>query len=221
MPTMLSWPRLHLRRSMASTTMLSRLVPTQSLIFDQNPRANEFQAQPKRTDASGYRFDSAAGARLHMNGWTRAGGWWLAGQLLLLTAVWFAGQRYTISEGAAWISWFGGGLMAASFFIAVRGVFDLGRGLSPMPLPSPRGSLVTTGIYRTMRHPLYADLVLLAVGYSIYRQSLPALLLVVPLAWLLKGKAICEERLMLARYPDYADYIKRTGRFFPKRQRRS
>jgi protein-S-isoprenylcysteine O-methyltransferase Ste14 len=106
--------------------------------------------------------------------------------------------------------------MGVSFLIAVRGIYDLGRSLSAMPQPAARGSLVTSGMYRRIRHPLYADLVLLAVGYAVWRQSWVAMVLVAALMWTLMRKAACEERLLLKKYPDYAAYAQRAGFFLPK-----
>jgi protein-S-isoprenylcysteine O-methyltransferase Ste14 len=78
-----------------------------------------------------------------------------------------------------------------------------------------RGSLVTTGPYRYMRHPIYASIVLFTVGSVVGHPS-----------WLAGGfgfvilagavaRMLIEERFLLARYPEYAAYAARTKRMVP------
>jgi protein-S-isoprenylcysteine O-methyltransferase len=72
--------------------------------------------------------------------------------------------------------------------------------------------LVAHGIYRWVRHPIYAgDLLLLGLELALNSW---AALGVLPLALYVRQKAAGEER-DLARTLGYDDYWRRTGRFLP------
>jgi len=50
------------------------------------------------------------------------------------------------------------------FLVAIK---DLGRNLSPFPRPINNSNLVTKGIYRFMRHPMYYSLIFISIGVFI------------------------------------------------------
>ena len=108
--------------------------------------------------------------------------------------------------------------MTLSLFPALLGFRDLGTNLSPWPHPHATNQLVTHGIYRYLRHPLYLSLIICAVGWSIWSQSWAAFIVSAVLAVVLKGKATREERLLAKRHPDYASYARATGAFLPRRR---
>ena len=91
----------------------------------------------------------------------------------------------------------------------------LGRALTPSPIPREGSQLVTAGVYRLVRHPLYSGLVLLGAGLFIIGASWWHAALFVALFVLLSVKARLEERMLAARFPEYADYASRTGRIVP------
>jgi protein-S-isoprenylcysteine O-methyltransferase Ste14 len=77
------------------------------------------------------------------------------------------------------------------------------------------GGLVTTGPYRYIRHPIYAAVCLFATVGSLAHLSMITLLLC-SLVWvgaLLRLHA--EERLLVAKYPDYKTYAATTSRMIP------
>ena len=104
---------------------------------------------------------------------------------------------------------------AAGIFIAVRGARDLGSNLTPMPRPLPDAELVETGIYGRIRHPLYAAVMLVALGWGTAMQSARALIAAGVLAVWLDAKARREEAWLMSRFPRYAAYRLRTSRFVP------
>lgn len=74
--------------------------------------------------------------------------------------------------------------------------------------------LVAGGIYRYIRHPIYAGDLLLLTGLQLALNSwlvAAAVLLAPPVVW----QALREERLLTARLPGYAAYCRRTKRFIP------
>ena len=91
----------------------------------------------------------------------------------------------------------------------------LGRNLTALPKPKSDGSLVTTGLYALVRHPIYAGLLAFAFGLALERGSLVSLLLSVALLVLLEFKSRREEAWLLERFPEYAAYQKRVRKFVP------
>lgn len=78
------------------------------------------------------------------------------------------------------------------------------------------GALVTTGIYRYIRHPQYTGLLLLSLGMLIEWATLPMLLLYPVMAYLYVRLAKKEERDMQQEFgDDYREYMKKTKRFIP------
>jgi protein-S-isoprenylcysteine O-methyltransferase Ste14 len=79
-----------------------------------------------------------------------------------------------------------------------------------------RGALVTTGIYRYIRHPQYTGLLLMSLGMIIEWATLPMLILYPIMVFLYVRLAKKEERDMLHEFGDeYRQYMKRTKRFIP------
>lgn len=83
------------------------------------------------------------------------------------------------------------------------------------PEPRRQASLVTTGPYRWVRHPMYSALLLLmiaaAVGYGHLLNGAGALLVAVAVA----AKARREEDYLLQRFAEYGAYRRRTSWFVP------
>jgi protein-S-isoprenylcysteine O-methyltransferase Ste14 len=95
------------------------------------------------------------------------------------------------------------------------GIRDLDRSLSPLPRPTETAVLIQHGIYRRLLHPIYAGVILLALGWALLSASLVALLLAAVLSLVLDLKARREEVWLRQRYPGYAAYAARTKRFVP------
>jgi protein-S-isoprenylcysteine O-methyltransferase Ste14 len=141
---------------------------------------------------------------------------WLAAQLLLLAGIFLAGWRSWAEAGEPWISIAGGLLMLGSLFPAIRGFVDLGKNLSPGPHPVRNNTLVTSGIYSRIRHPLYSSLALLAAGWAVFTQSWSAAAGTLALLVFFWRKSLAEEADLKKIHPGYEAYIARTGAFLPR-----
>ena len=79
---------------------------------------------------------------------------------------------------------------------------------------SPKDKVITTGLYRFSRNPVYIGMLLMQIGVGIACSSWLYLLLTVVLMILLNAILSAEERYCLYRYgDDYRKYMNRTPRW--------
>jgi protein-S-isoprenylcysteine O-methyltransferase Ste14 len=106
-------------------------------------------------------------------------------------------------------------LMIAGALIALSGTISLGRNLTPLPMPKENSLLVIHGIYRFIRHPIYSGIIFMAYGYATICRSWLTLAYASLLLIFFEIKSRREEMWLLAKFPDYAEYRRHTGRFIP------
>lgn len=138
--------------------------------------------------------------------------WWIACQIVVVLAV-IAGVPFfgtlvgwplerptpaSVAIGAALI-----GLAGVTAAAAVRA---LGRNFDPRPTPIAGGALVIHGPFRRVRHPIYAAVLLGALGYAAIWPTPQALTLVIGAAVFFSAKARHEEELLRRAYPGYSAY---------------
>ncbi len=87
--------------------------------------------------------------------------------------------------------------------------------LTPLPYPVEDNELVTTGVYRLVRHPLYSSLLFAGFGWVVYTLSLSHLLLLIGAFFFFSFKAAKEEEWLTERHPEYAEYKRRVKKFIP------
>jgi protein-S-isoprenylcysteine O-methyltransferase Ste14 len=109
--------------------------------------------------------------------------------------------------GPRWLRVLGGILAAGGLVLSLWGVRSLGPALTPGTEPLPGAALVTTGAYAHVRHPIYAGVVLVLVGYTLAWSNWTLAVAVGLLAWaFFEAKARAEERWLIARHPEYRGY---------------
>ena len=96
-------------------------------------------------------------------------------------------------------------IIMASIIILIS-IKDLGCNLSPFPRPIDNGNLITSGIYRFIRHPMYYSLILISFGVFIIKLSLYYLCLTISLALVIKFKIILEEQYLNNKFKNYFLY---------------
>ena len=105
------------------------------------------------------------------------------------------------------ISYFMGILIIIiAFIIMLVAIKDLGRNLSPFPRPITNSNLVTTGIYRFTRHPMYYSLIFISFGIFITKLSIYYLYLSITLALIIKLKIVLEEQYLNNKFKNYLLY---------------
>ena len=138
--------------------------------------------------------------------------------LIVLNAPhWFA-HPFRLQQLVSWL------LLIVSAVLVVWGVVLLRRfGRSrPATEASPNfewentESLVTTGAYRYIRHPMYSSLLFLAWGALLKSVSISTLVLAAVATLAMATTAKVEEAENVDRFgQEYKDYMKRTRRFVP------
>ena len=111
-------------------------------------------------------------------------------------------------------------LLVVGLLVAVAAALNLGDALTAMPTPRDGAALRTHGLYRYVRHPIYAGVLAIGWGLALRSQLWLGLLLAVLLTGVLHVKARYEEAMLAARHDGYADYTARTPRFVPRLRRR-
>ena len=105
------------------------------------------------------------------------------------------------------ISYFMGILIIIiAFIIMLVAIQDLGRNFSPFPKPINNSNLVTKGIYRFTRHPMYYSLILISFGFFIINLSIYYLFLTISLALIIKLKIVLEEQYLNNKFKNYLLY---------------
>ena len=149
-------------------------------------------------------------------GWldNRRGEWWLAAQLVLITAhllpAWPSPAFWGIASWPVLLFCAGLLLLGLGLLMAIQSLICLGTSLSPLPAPKLFVHLVQSGSYSHCRHPLYRALLLCSLGVVIATGSLLHLVLLLSLAAVLRRKARFEERGLLRSHPEYSLYVAST-----------
>ena len=108
--------------------------------------------------------------------------------------------------------------MAAGLWLFWRAHADLGESWSVTLELNADHRLVTRGVYRIVRHPMYASFFVSGLGQALLVENWvagPAALIAV--AVLVAVRVPNEERMMLAQFGDeYRDYMRRTGGIVPR-----
>ncbi len=141
--------------------------------------------------------------------------------LVYLLTPWLNWANYGLPTAAsAALGVLGAVVFAFALWLLWRSHADLGRNWTPMLEIRPGHQLVTAGVFRYIRHPMYAAHWLWSVAQALLLQNWVAGFLgVVAFVPLLLVRIPSEERMMLAQFGDeYRAYQARTGALVPRRR---
>ncbi len=139
---------------------------------------------------------------------------WLSPLVYLLNPAWMAWSKIGLPE---WVRWLGVGIGILCTGLIYWLFSSIGSGITATSATRRQHVLVTSGPYRWVRHPLYT------VGSSMFLSFG-----MVADNWFIAALGILTFILMAIRTPkeeanliekfgnEYREYMKRTGRFFPK-----
>jgi protein-S-isoprenylcysteine O-methyltransferase Ste14 len=136
---------------------------------------------------------------------------WVIGQVVLV-ALWLFAPRFESRwphplSGIARLLGLVLAALGAGYF--GNGLLCLGSSLTPYPRPKPEAVLVTGGVYRQVRHPIYAGITLLLLGLGMMSGNLARVVLAAAGLFFFDRKGTLEERWLEERFPDYPAYRER------------
>jgi protein-S-isoprenylcysteine O-methyltransferase Ste14 len=117
-----------------------------------------------------------------------------------------------------WAGWIGVAILALGVWLLYRSHADLAQNWSPRLEILESHTLVTDGVFRYIRHPMYAAHLLWGIAQVFLLQNWIAgfSMLVTFLPEYLYRPRV-EERMMIEHFGDeYRQYMERTGRYLPK-----
>ncbi|QQS52718.1 MAG: isoprenylcysteine carboxylmethyltransferase family protein [Bacteroidota bacterium] len=106
--------------------------------------------------------------------------------------------------------------MAAGFVLAVWAIYQFRKGvLTAFPDPMPGISLILSGPYSKIRHPMYSSLFMGLTGLLLLDFSWWRIVIAVFFTVNQVLKLLYEEKMLLQRMPEYQKYMQNTWRLFP------
>lgn len=125
----------------------------------------------------------------------------------------FANYNLTV-----WLGWVGVVLFSFAILLLWRSHHDLGRNWTPTVAKRYNAELITSGVYKHIRHPMYTAHLIWAVAQIMILHNWIAgysfLIVQVPFYFI---RIKNEERMMIEQFGTaYKDYMKKTSRLIPK-----
>ena len=121
--------------------------------------------------------------------------------------------RYPLHSSAALVV-IGTGLQYVACIVEIVALWKLNRSFSQVP---EANRLVTSGLYRYVRHPLYTAYFLGFGGFTLLVNQALLWLAFVVFVGLEVIRAKAEERVLSDTFVEYETYKRRTGMFLPRR----
>lgn len=145
---------------------------------------------------------------------TRSGAVWFAVQFVIFVAM-LAAPIIQRAGVPLLVRVAGAALVAGGLMLAVAGYRSLGRSHSPGTTPIAGAGIVTSGIYGSLRHPIYAGWCLGAFGFALIFGSVLGVGVGVALVVFYDLRTREEEKFLSQQYAGYDAYRARVKRFVP------
>jgi protein-S-isoprenylcysteine O-methyltransferase Ste14 len=135
--------------------------------------------------------------------------------LLVLSLAWLVfisadAVRFHWSPEPAWLQGVGVVILLSSFNLFFLTFRENSYLSTVVRVQTERGhSVISTGPYQYVRHPMYAGFLLFMIGTPLFLGSWYGVLLGLAFMLLLARRAVLEERTLRAALPGYADYMAR------------
>lgn len=107
------------------------------------------------------------------------------------------------------------GLLALGSLVSLLAALHLGSNLTPLPQPKEGATLVVTGMYRFVRHPIYFGVIMMGIGFALWVNGWLTLVEAVVLALFFDIKSRREEVWLAEHFSTYAAYQQRVRKLIP------
>lgn len=134
-------------------------------------------------------------------------------------STWFDSADYSLP---AWLSWIGVALFALAAVLLHLTHQAMGRSWTPTLGLREDHKLVTDGIFKYIRHPMYAAHILWAIAQPLILTNwIAGFSFLIPQILQYWSRVSDEENMMLEHFgEEYREYMKTTGRIFPSLTRK-
>jgi len=148
------------------------------------------------------------------------GEWYLVVQAGLLLLLAFGPRAWRgVPAWDAPLTWIGSlaGLLLflTGILFTASGAVSLGMNLTPLPHPKENATLIVTGAYRLVRHPIYSGVTFMAIGWGLWLHSWLTIGYALLLFAFFDIKSRREERWLEEKFPEYSAYRKRVRKLIP------
>jgi protein-S-isoprenylcysteine O-methyltransferase Ste14 len=139
---------------------------------------------------------------------------WLSPFLYLFNPAWMDWSKLNLPEVVRWLG-VGAGIVCIGLLYWLFSSID--SGITPVSATRKEHKLVTNGIYRWIRHPLYTVGASLFTSFGLMADNWFIILLGALAFIAMAIRTPKEEANLIEKFGDeYREYMKRTGRFLPK-----
>ena len=139
---------------------------------------------------------------------------WLSVFAYLLNPAWMNWSRLDLPD---WMRWVGVSLGVLADAMAYWVFSHLGNNVTPTVATRSSATLVTSGPYRWIRHPLYTVGMMAYLGFALLAENWLIALMAVVSFVVLAIRVPREEAKLVEKFGDaYRKYAKTTGRFLPR-----
>ena len=146
------------------------------------------------------------------------GGIYVVVQFIWFGVIWLAPGKIWGDWAAPWDTLgriIGGVMTLYGLVIGGLATINLGRNLQAVPHPKENATFVEKGAYRIVRHPIYSAIIIGWAGWGLFNNAELTALLVLVLFPFFDIKTRREERMLAAKFPQYADYRTRVRKLIP------
>ena len=142
---------------------------------------------------------------------------WLSPLVYMINPGWMAWSKIGLPD---WVRWLGV-LIGVLCTFGIYWLFSsIGTGITPTIATRQRHQLVTKGPYRWVRHPLYTIGSSMFIAFGMMADNWFIMALGVLAFFAMASRTPKEEANLIEKFGDeYREYMKRTGRYFPKLSR--
>lgn len=136
-------------------------------------------------------------------------------QILLFIAVLWDWKSLRFNSPALFIG-IGAMMVISGAFIVLGSLLQLNTNLSVFPTPKVNSSLIDTGLYKWVRHPIYSGILIGFLGYALFTHSGYRIIITILLLILFYFKSSYEEQKLSQKFSRYHHYKKKNRTFLSK-----